>query len=219
MLYRYQRAIVALSEVLQKISVYGYFTIKGRCPENVNLQPEFRLSDFYGKWYQVYHHSSDNRNNNNCSILELTTRPSGIYLNQSRVDRGLFHRYSMGELTIPINIEDAANMDVTYVFPEEPRRIKSRKYPFRILATNYNYYATVYTCVYSPLIDKHFIYVWILSRKHSLNLVSKELAIKPLSQIGIDSTKLLKDDFSKCYPKYYEDKQSNPLTFSYPVPI
>lgn len=86
------------------------------------------ILQFYGKWYQVYHYSSDSQHNNNCSTLELTTRPSGIYLNQSRVDRGLFSRYSMGELNIPINIEDAANMDVTYVFPDEPRRSKYERF-------------------------------------------------------------------------------------------
>lgn len=185
----------------------------------MNVQSEFRLADFYGKWYQVYHYSSDKQNNNNCSTLELMTRPSGIYLNQSRVDRGLFHRYSLGELDIPSDIEDAARLDVTFTFHEEPRRVKTRKYPFRVLATNYNYYATVYTCSYSPLIDKHFIYVWLLSRKQSLNPVSMELAMKPLSQIGVDQDKLSRDEFSNCDPKYYEDWSSNPMTFRYPVPI
>ncbi|XP_075982762.1 insecticyanin-A-like [Anticarsia gemmatalis] len=198
-------------------SVFGYFTLPGKCPENVQLQSEFRLADFFNKWHQVYHYSSDEQQLNNCSVLELSTRPDGIYLNQSRVDRGLFHRYSIGKLEIPTTIEDAARLDVTFHFKDQPRRLVNRRYPFRVLATNYNYYATVYTCEYSPLIDKHFIYVWILSRNPILNDVSKELAIKPLPRIGVDSKRLVKDDLSKCTPKYYEDRKAEPMTFRYPV--
>ncbi|KAJ8714192.1 hypothetical protein PYW08_007812 [Mythimna loreyi] len=200
-------------------SVYGYFTLPGQCPENVQLQEEFRLADFYNKWYQAYHYSSDGSNQNNCSVLELQTRPTGIYLNQSRVDRGLFHRYSIGKLDIPTSIEDAARLDVTFRFDDAPRRLMNRKYPFYVLATNYNYYATVYTCEYSQLINKHFIYVWILSRNEVLNDVSKELATRSLSRIGVDPKKLVKDDRSRCSPKYFEDKQAEPLTFRYPVII
>ncbi|XP_035449281.2 insecticyanin-A-like [Spodoptera frugiperda] len=200
-------------------SVYGYFTLPGKCPENVQLQGEFRLADFYNKWYQAYHYSSDGQQQNNCSVIQLQTRPTGIYLNQSRVDRGLFHRYSIGKLDIPIDITDSARLQVTFNFDDAPRRLMHRKYPFYVLATNYNYYATVYTCEYSPLIDKHFIYVWILSRNELLNDVSKELAVRSLSRIGVDVNKLVKDDWSKCSPKYYEDRQAEPMTFRYPVPI
>ncbi|KAH9643034.1 hypothetical protein HF086_013595 [Spodoptera exigua] len=101
----------------------------------------------------------------------------------------------------------------------EPVQVMHRKYPFYVLATNYNYYATVYTCEYSPLIDKHFIYVWILSRNELLNDVSKELAVRSLSRIGVDANKLVKDDWSKCSPKYYKDRQAEPMTFRYPVII
>nr|XP_026494383.1 insecticyanin-A-like [Vanessa tameamea] len=199
--------------------VFGYFTIPGRCPDNVDLQEHFRLADFYGKWYQAYHYSSDGQQLNNCSTIELMTRPSGIYVNQSRVDLGLFHRFSIGKLDIPSKIEDASKLDLIFVFKNAPRRLKTRKYPFRIMATNYNYYATVYTCQYSQLIDKHAIYVWILSRNPTLNAVSKELAIKPLQQIGVDTATLVKDDRSQCTPKYYEDVHVEPTTFRFPVPI
>ncbi|CAB3249411.1 unnamed protein product [Arctia plantaginis] len=198
-------------------STFGYFTLPGKCPENVQLQTEFRLADFFNKWYQVYHYSSDGQQLNNCSVLELSTSSVGIYLNQSRVDRGLFHRYSIGRLEIPTSIEDAANLDVTFYFKDQPRRLENRRYPFRVLRTDYNNYASVYTCEYSPAIDKHFIYVWILSRRPVFNVVSKELAIKPLSQIGVDPKKLVKDDLSKCTPKYYEDRKAEPMTFRYPV--
>ncbi|PZC77809.1 hypothetical protein B5X24_HaOG202920 [Helicoverpa armigera] len=197
--------------------VYGYFTLPGKCPENVQLQEEFRPADFFNKWYQAYHYSSDGQNQNNCSVIELQTRPTGIYLNQSRVDRGLFHRYSIAKVGIPPSIEDGARLDVTFSFDDAPRRLMNRRYPFHVLATNYNYYATVYTCNYSPLIDKHFIYVWILSRNEVLNDVSKELAIRSLSRIGVDPKKLVKDDWSRCSPKYYEDRQAEPLTFRTPV--
>ncbi|CAK1550410.1 unnamed protein product [Leptosia nina] len=200
-------------------STFGYFTIPGKCPDNVGLQEDFKLADFYGKWYQAYHFSSDGQVKNNCSTIELMTRPSGIYLNQSRVDRGLFHRFSVGKVDIPSKIEDAANLDLIFAFKNAPRRLKTRRYPFRVLATNYNYYATIYTCQYSPLIDKHFIYVWILSRNQILNDVSKELAVKPLQNIGIQPTQLVKDERDKCAPKYYEDVPVEPMTFRFPVPI
>lgn len=209
--------IVILSLFLYSVS--GYFTLPGKCPENVTLQKDFKLPDFYGKWHQAYHYSSDGLMKNNCSKLILDTKPSGAYWNQSRVDRGLFHRYSMAKLDIPIKIEDAANLNVTFTFHDAPRRLRVRSYPFRVLATNYNYYATVYTCQYSPLIDKHFIYVWILSRNLILNDVSLELAVKPLSEIGVDSKKLVKEDTSNCSPKYYDDVNTKPTTFRYPVPI
>ncbi|KAM3960523.1 insecticyanin-A [Aphomia sociella] len=209
--------IVLFSLLLYSVS--GYFTLPGKCPDNVDVQEEFRLADFYGKWYQAYHYSSDQQIKNNCSNLELYTKPSGIYLNQSRVDRGLFHRYSVAKLEIPPRIEDAASLDVTFTFKNAPRRLKTRRYPFRVLATNYNYYATVYTCQYSSLINKHFIYVWILSRNPVLNDVSRELAVKPLSRIGVDPKILVKDDWSNCSPKYYDDFTTEPMTFRYPVPI
>ncbi|XP_049878229.1 insecticyanin-A-like [Pectinophora gossypiella] len=205
--------------IISVSSVFGYFTLPGKCPENVKLQEDFRLAEFYGKWYQAYHYSSDGRNNNNCSTINLITKPTGVYFNQSRVDRGLFHRYSIGKFEIPINIEEAAKLDVTFVWDNAPRRLKTRRYNFHVLATNNNYYATAYTCQYSPLIDKHFIYVWILSRNIILNDVSKELAIKPLQQIGVTAANLVKDDLSKCTPKYYEDISVEPTTFRYPVPI
>ncbi|GBP17940.1 hypothetical protein EVAR_7933_1 [Eumeta japonica] len=78
---------------------------------------------FYGKWYQTYHYSSDNRNLNNCSTLNLITRPDGIYLNQSRVDRGLFHRFSLGKLIIPPAVEDAADLKIKFKFENAPRRL------------------------------------------------------------------------------------------------
>ncbi|XP_038206772.1 insecticyanin-A-like [Zerene cesonia] len=202
-------------------NAYGYFTIPGKCPENIALQEDFRIADFYGKWYQAYHFSSDGQNLNNCSTLELMTRPSGIYLNQSRVDRGLFHRYSIGKVEIPTRVEDAANLELTFAFKNAPRRLKTRKYPFKVLATNYNYYATIYTCQYSPLIDKHFMYIWILSRNPVLNMVSKELSMKPLQQFGVNDIhdKMVKEDRSKCAPKYYDDVPLEPVTFRFPVPI
>ncbi|XP_028031443.1 insecticyanin-A-like [Bombyx mandarina] len=199
--------------------VHAYFTLPGKCPADVQLQQEFRLADFFGKWYQAYHYSSDEQQQNNCSVLELQTKPSGIYLNQSRIDRGLFHRYSIAKLEIPSNLEDAAKLNVKFFFENAPRRLRIRRYPFSVLATNYQYYATVYTCQYSPLTDKHFIYIWILSRNPILNDVSKELATKPLSQLGIDATKIKKDDLTRCTPKYYEDSQTEPMTFRYPVPV
>ncbi|XP_030029477.2 insecticyanin-A-like isoform X1 [Manduca sexta] len=200
-------------------NVFCYFTLLGKCPENLKVQEEFRLADFFGKWYQSYHYSSDGQSKNNCSVLELVTKPTGIYLNQSRIDRGLFQRYSMGKLEIPTKIEDAAKLDLTFVFDNAPRRLRTRRYPFYVIATNYNFYATIYTCEYSPLINKHFIYVWILSRNQILNDVSKDLAVKPLSQIGLDASKLTMDEFSKCNPKYYTDEPTEPMTFRYPVPI
>ncbi|KAI8424826.1 hypothetical protein MSG28_006755 [Choristoneura fumiferana] len=199
--------------------VYGYFTLPGKCPENVNLKEDFRLAEFYNTWYQTHYYSSDAHRQNNCSTLNLITKHTGIYLNQSRVDRGLFHRYSIGRIAIPSDIEKPAYLDVVYEFENAPRRLKTRRYPFRVLATNYNYYATVYTCEYSPLIDKHFIYVWILSRTQLLNDVSLTLATKPLQQLGLDSSKLVKEDWSECHPKYYEDQATEPMTFRYPVPI
>lgn len=63
------------------------------------------------------------------------------------------------------------------------------------------------------------VYVWILSRNPILNDVSKELAVKPLNKIGIDSSKLVKDEWSHCNPKYYESIPVEPFTFKYPVPI
>ncbi|XP_059048605.1 insecticyanin-A-like [Achroia grisella] len=200
-------------------SASGYFTLPGKCPENVDVPNDFKLADFYGKWYQAYHYSSDGQMRNNCSQLTLDTKPSGIYLNQSRVDRGLFHRYSIAKINIPTRIEDAANMNIKFTFNDAPRRLKVRIYPFRVLATNYNYYATVYTCQYSPLINKHYIYVWILSRNPILNDVSLELAVKPLSKIGLTLKDIVKDDISNCSPKYYDDFENKPTTFNYPVPI
>ncbi|XP_063627687.1 insecticyanin-A-like [Cydia splendana] len=199
--------------------VFGYFTLPGKCPERVNLKEDFRLAEFYNDWYQTYSYSSDGHRHNNCSVLNLITKPTGIYLNQSRVDRGLFHRYSVGRMVIQSDIEKPAYLDIEFQFENAPRRLKTRRYPFRVLATNYNYYATVYTCEYSPLIDKHFIYVWVLSRSHLLNEVSLALATKPLQQIGVDPAKLVKEDWSKCQPKYYEDQATEPMTFRYPVPI
>ncbi|XP_013192226.2 insecticyanin-A [Amyelois transitella] len=200
-------------------SVSAYFTLLGKCPENVSLQEDFRLADFHGKWYQAYHYSSDGQQKNNCSTIETIHKHTGIYLNQSRVDRGLFHRFSLGRLEIPGDIEGGSKLDVTFTFENAPRRLKTRRYPFHILTTNYRYYATVYTCQYSPLINKHFIYVWLLSRRPLLNDVSKELAIKPLSMINVDPVKLVKDDNVSCNPKYYEDIETEPMTFRYPVPI
>ncbi|XP_026333324.1 insecticyanin-A-like [Hyposmocoma kahamanoa] len=200
-------------------SVQGYFTLPGNCPENVTLQEDFRLALFYGKWYQVYHYSSNGLNKNNCSTVELITKPDGIYINQSRVDLGIFHRFSIGKIKIPTDIENAADLGVTFTFDDAPRRLKTRHYPFRVLATNNNFYATIYTCSYSPLVNKHFIYVWILSRNPVLNDVSKELAIKPLNEIGIDSSKLVKDEWTHCNPKYYDSTPVEPFTFRYPVPI
>ncbi|CAH0594389.1 unnamed protein product [Chrysodeixis includens] len=205
--------------VFSVCSVFGYFTLSGECPKNVPVKEEFRLAEFYDKWYQTHYYSSDGQKQNNCSVIQLASKSTGIYLNQSRVDLGLFHRYSVGKLEIPPRIEDAAKLNVSFTFPDAPRRLTVRKYPFYVLATNYNYYATVYTCEYSPLIDKHYIYVWILSRHQILNDVSKELAIKPLAALGIDPKKLVKDDLSKCSPKYFEDMQAEPMTFRYPVPI
>lgn len=199
----------------------AYFTRPGKCPENVKLQEEFRLADFFDKWYQTYHYSSDGRSRNNCSTIELSTGKDGIYWNQTRVDRGLFQRFSIAKLAIPIEVDNAADLIVVFINPEAPRRLVTRQYAFKVLATNYKYYATVYTCQYSPLIDKHFIYVWILSRNPILNDVSKELALKPLKQLGINSGDLVKDDLSpeKCTPKYYEDEKVEPFTFNIAVPI
>ncbi|XP_028174118.1 insecticyanin-A-like [Ostrinia furnacalis] len=207
--------------------VYGYFTLPGKCPTNVAAKDDFRLEDFYGKWYQAYFYSSDGQRKNNCSVIELGIEPfdsyksgaSPIHLNQSRVDRGLFHRYSIATVRPPASGSVSGSLELEYTFKNAPRRLMTRNYKLEILATNYNFYATAYTCQYSPLIDKHYIYVWILSRKTSLNDVSKELALKSLKNIGINEEKLVKDDQTKCSPKYYEDTPTEPTTFRYSIPI
>lgn len=79
---------------------------------------------FYEKWYQVYHYSSNGLSKNNCSTIELITKPDGIYINQSRVDLGLFHRFSIGKIKIPTDIENAADLGVTFTFDDAPRRRK-----------------------------------------------------------------------------------------------
>lgn len=63
------------------------------------------------------------------------------------------------------------------------------------------------------------VYIWILSRNPLLNDVSKALAMKPLEQIGVTESMLVKDDRSKCVPKYFEDVPVEPTTFRFPVPI
>ncbi|KAL4702776.1 hypothetical protein ACJJTC_002316 [Scirpophaga incertulas] len=200
--------------------VYGYFTLPGKCPD-ISVMETFNLADFYGKWYQAYYYSSDEQNMNNCSTLEFNIKTNSrtydtvVLFNQSRVDRGLFHRYSIAGVSPPSGFE--ADLELTFQFINAPRRLTTRKYQFQVLATNYRFYATAYTCQYSPLIDKHFIYVWILSRKPILNDVSKELALKPLQQIGVDTSKIVKDDRNKCNPKYYDDVNTEPTTFRYPV--
>ncbi|XP_014355830.2 lopap [Papilio machaon] len=198
----------------------SYFTLPGKCPENVKLQDNFSLEEFDKTWYQAYHYSSDGQLLSNCSTVELLYKPSGIYVNISRVDRGLFHRQSIGQLKL-VTPKNGASSDfeITYTFENAPRRLKVRRYPFQVLATNYKYYATLYTCQYSPLINKHFIYVWILSRNPTLNEVSKELAQKPLTQIGVNPNLLVKESWSKCSPKYYETQATEPRTFRFSVPI
>ncbi|XP_013135822.1 PREDICTED: lopap-like [Papilio polytes] len=200
--------------------VYSYFTLPGRCPENVELQDNFILEQFDKTWYQAYHYSSDGQLLSNCSTVELLYKPTGIYVNISRVDLGLFHRQSIGQLKLvtPKN-GVSSNFELSFTFENAPRRLKVRRYPYQVLATNYKYYATVYTCQYSPLINKHFIYVWILSRNPTLNDVSKDLALKPLKQLGINQNDLVKETWSKCSPKYYESQITEPRTFRYSVPI
>ncbi|KAL0868955.1 hypothetical protein ABMA27_007283 [Loxostege sticticalis] len=207
-------------------NVYGYFTLPGKCPSNVVAKDDFRLEDFYGKWHQAYSYSSDGQRKNNCSVIELGIEPSNylkntdmVHFNQSRVDRGLFYRYSIASVAAPLPGKSSGSLELLFYFENAPRRLQKRKYQFDILATNYNYYATAYTCQYSPLIDKHYIYVWILSKTPSLNDVSKELALKPLQGLGIDESKLVKEDRTECSPKYYEDFLTEPTTFRYAVPI
>ncbi|CAH2044963.1 unnamed protein product, partial [Iphiclides podalirius] len=200
--------------------VCGYFTLPGKCPDNVKFEEDFNLAEFDGTWYQAYHYSSDGQRLNNCSTVELLYKPTGIYVNYSRVDLGLFKRFSIGKLELIISKnEQSSELDVTFQFDNAPRRLRLRRYPFRILATNYNYYATAYTCQYSPMINKHFVYVWILSRHPTLNDVSKELALKPLAQLNVNHNKIVKDDWSKCVPKYFDVESSEPVTFRYAVAI
>ncbi|RVE53894.1 hypothetical protein evm_001556 [Chilo suppressalis] len=204
--------------------VFGYFTLPGKCPENVPVLEDFHLAEFHGKWYQAYYYASDGQRKNNCSTLEMKLKHNrdnypGLFFNQSRIDLGLFHRYSIANVPPPKHGSTSASFQLVFTYENAPRRLKTRKYQFHILATNYNYYATAYTCQYSPLIDKHFIYVWILSRHPTLNEVSKELALRPLQHIGLEPAKLVQDDQSKCNPKYFEDVPVEPTTFKYPVPI
>ncbi|CAG9789460.1 unnamed protein product [Diatraea saccharalis] len=203
---------------------FGYFTLPGKCPENVPVMEHFSIPDFHGKWYQAYYYASDGQKKNNCSTLEISFKSNSdnypvLSFNQSRIDRGLFHRYSIANVPPPAHGSQSGDLELVFNYQNAPRRLKTRKYQFRVLATNYNYYATAFTCQYSPLIDKHFIYVWILSRNPILNDVSKELAMRPLQQIGLLSEKLIRDDQSKCSPKYYDDFPTEPTTFKYPVPI
>lgn len=75
------------------------------------------------------------------------------------------------------------------------------------------------TCVIWEPLPFVAAYVWILSRNPILNEVSKELAIKQLAQINVNEPMLVKEDRSKCVPKYFEDVPVEPTTFRYPVPI
>ncbi|XP_068619251.1 insecticyanin-A-like [Battus philenor] len=204
--------------------VCAYFTLPGECPKDVTLKDDFNLAAFEGPWYQAYHYSSDGQTLSNCSMVEVLSNPRGIFVNYSRIDRGLFHRYSIGKLELNKVKYNRMNTDspllkVKFYFENAPRRLRERKYEFSVLATNYKHYATAYTCQYSPLINKHYIHVWILSRHSILNDVSKELALKPLSQIGVEPGNVIKDNWDKCEPKYYEDRETEPVTFRYAVPI
>lgn len=61
------------------------------------------------------------------------------------------------------------------------------------------------------------VYVWILSKIPLLSDTYKDLAVRPLNQIGVASTRLLKDDWSDCEPRSYGNTPVEPVTFRFPV--
>lgn len=61
------------------------------------------------------------------------------------------------------------------------------------------------------------VYVWILSRIPIITFYNKELAVRPLSQIGVVVPKLAFDDWTKCEPRSYDTVAVEPVTFRLPV--
>jgi uncharacterized protein YxeA len=102
------------------------------------------LFQFYGKWYQAFYYSSDGQKTNNCSTVEVNIKPSNyltnlpmVFFNQSRVDRGLFHRFSWGQVSPPPVGSSGADMEVTFDYEDAPRRRKFLK-----IQNNTKYIAT-----------------------------------------------------------------------------
>lgn len=59
--------------------------------------------------------------------------------------------------------------------------------------------------------------MWILSRLPLISTYNMDLAVRALSQIGVASTKLVKDDLSNCEPMGYDTVAVEPLTFRTPI--
>lgn len=59
--------------------------------------------------------------------------------------------------------------------------------------------------------------MWILSKIPLLGDIYKDLAVRPLNQIGVASTRLVQDDWSSCDALRFNSAPAEPVTFRFPV--
>ncbi|KAJ8714188.1 hypothetical protein PYW08_007808 [Mythimna loreyi] len=171
--------------------------LPGPCNESIAGIPNFNMHDFTGQWYEIARYPQPAQTGQ-CSrpvFGEVSNSGTVTIVNSQVTDEALSKIF--GEATVTGN---DGQIEVTFKVGEETRTAK-----YYVLATDYQSYALLYSCVTIENGNRRRVGSWKLSRTTELSQVANN-AIDSI----VSSTQGLRQSF------YQETSQTDAACFYYP---
>lgn len=169
----------------------------GGCPK-YNLMKNFNITRFVGHWYEIERSFYILELTAGCTTLELQENLQGKIEVVARV----INKWTGGETTskgtavISKKNPSILKYKVTSALPTALARLLPGAGFYQVLHTDYDNFAILWTC--SNLILAHTDQVWILGRKRELSVPLRAQIYKILSNLHIDSDRLLISKNTNC---------------------
>ncbi|GLV34219.1 Glial Lazarillo [Carabus blaptoides fortunei] len=187
--------VLAIFVLNQNTCVFGYGL--GSCPK-YNLMKNFNITRFMGHWYEI---------ERSFYLLELTAGCTTIELQENldgkiEVVARVINKWTGGESTsegiavISKRNPSILKYKVNSALPTAIARLLPGAGFYQVLHTDYNNFAILWTC--SNLLLAHADQVWILGRKREISVPLRAQIYKQLSNLRIDSDRLIISKNANC---------------------
>ncbi|KAJ8298402.1 hypothetical protein KUTeg_024933 [Tegillarca granosa] len=150
----------------------------GKCP-TVTLQKDFNLKEYLGDWYEIVKFPASFESGSKCAKAHYQLLPNGhINITNSGIKPDGTPTIAYGEAKI-VATDGTAKLELRF----------SNLAPwgnYWVLDTDYKNYTLIYSCTNIAGLS-HFEFAWILSRKRTLDEVTKDRLYNEMEKFKIDT--------------------------------